>query len=69
LDFKITYKYGIGFPAYPHQVKGWSDSDWASDEDSRKSISGYVFTLGGGPISWQCHCQPTISLCYVTEFF
>jgi len=62
LDFKITYKYGSGFPKYPHQIQGRSDSDWASDIDSRKSTSGYVFTLGGGPISWQSHRQTTIAL-------
>ena len=31
---------------------GYSDADWASDVDTRKSQSGYVFYLNGGPISW-----------------
>ena len=30
---------------------GYTDSDFHSDIESRKSTSGYVFTLGGGAIS------------------
>ena len=31
---------------------GYTNSDLQSDIDSRKSTSGYVFTFGGGAISW-----------------
>jgi hypothetical protein len=31
---------------------GYSDADWASDKDERKSTSGYAFILGGGAVSW-----------------
>ena len=31
---------------------GYTDPDFQSDIDSRKSTSGYVFTFGGGAISW-----------------
>ena len=30
---------------------GYTDFDFQSDRDSRKSTSSYVFTLGGGAIS------------------
>ena len=30
---------------------GYTNSNFQSDRDSRKSTSGYVFTLGGGAIS------------------
>ena len=33
---------------------GFTDSDWASDPGDRKSTTGYVFTLGSGPITWSC---------------
>ncbi|XP_070040712.1 secreted RxLR effector protein 161-like [Nicotiana tomentosiformis] len=32
---------------------GYTDSNFQSDRDSRKSTPGYVFTLGGGAISWR----------------
>ena len=32
---------------------GYTDLDFQFDLDFRKSISGYVFTLGGGAISWR----------------
>ena len=32
---------------------GYTDSDFQSDKDSRKSTSGYLFTLGSGAISWR----------------
>ena len=41
---------------------GFTDSDWAGDPDDRKSTTGYVFTLGSGPITWSCKKQSAISL-------
>ena len=38
------------------------DADWASDPNSRHSISGYVFLLSGCLISWAAKKQPSISL-------
>ena len=32
---------------------GYTDSDFQSDKYSRKSTSGYVFTLKGGAIVWR----------------
>src|SRR6202522_1703715 len=40
----------------------YSDADWGSDANDRKSISGYVFIMSEGPISWQSKKQPTIAL-------
>ena len=37
------------------------DSDFQSDIDSRKSTSGYVFTFGGGAISWRSVKQSSIA--------
>ena len=40
---------------------GYTDSDFQSDRDSRKSTSGYVFTVGGGAISWRSIKQSCIA--------
>jgi len=40
---------------------GYTDSDFAGDQDDRKSTSGYVFTLGNGAISWRAHKQPLVA--------
>ena len=40
---------------------GYTDSDFQSDIESRKSTSGYVFTLGGGAVSWRSVKQSSIA--------
>ena len=40
---------------------GYIDSDFQSDIESRKSTSGYVFTLGGGAVSWRSVKQSSIA--------
>ena len=34
-------------------MQGYSDADWAGDTDDRKSTSGYMFLIAGGPVSWK----------------
>eukprot|EP00253_Pinus_taeda_P008239 PITA_08239 len=41
---------------------GFTNSDWAGEHDDRKSTTGYVFTLGSGPVTWACKKQGAISL-------
>ncbi len=33
-------------------IKGYSGSDLAGDHATRKSTSGFIFMLNGGPVSW-----------------
>ena len=40
---------------------GYTDFDFQSDIESKKSTSGYVFTLGGGAISWRSVKQSSIA--------
>ncbi|KAL6544029.1 hypothetical protein OROGR_010526 [Orobanche gracilis] len=39
----------------------YTDSDFSSDKEKSKSTSGYVFTLGGGAISWRSVKQKCIA--------
>ncbi|XP_057541678.1 secreted RxLR effector protein 161-like [Amaranthus tricolor] len=43
-------------------VTGYPDSDYAGDVGSRRSMTGYVFTLGGSVVSWKTTLQPTVTL-------
>jgi hypothetical protein len=43
------------------QVVGYSDSDHAGCVDSKKSTSGYIFTLAGGAISWKSSKQTIVA--------
>lgn len=44
------------------EIIGYSDSDYASDIDDRKSITGFVFVASGGAISWNSKKQPVVAL-------
>ena len=44
------------------KLTAFSDSDWAGDEYHRKSRTGFVVLLGGGPINWTSRLQDTIAL-------
>ncbi|CAN6485003.1 unnamed protein product [Victoria cruziana] len=43
------------------EILGYSDSDFAGCQDSRRSTSGYVFTLAGGAISWKSIKQTLVA--------
>ena len=48
-----TMSYGIHYSGYLAVLEGYSDSNWISDADELYATSGYVFTHGGGAISWR----------------
>jgi transposase InsO family protein len=56
---KGTVELGLHYTGYPAVLEGYSDSNWISDVDEIKATSGYVFTLGGGAVSWRS-CKQTI---------
>ena len=45
-------------------IVGYSDSDWASCVESRRSTTGYYFALNGNgpPVSWKSRKQQTVAL-------
>ena len=46
-----TAGYSLCYQGNDLTLKGYTDVDWAGDEDERKSTSGFVFLLGNGAIS------------------
>jgi hypothetical protein len=64
----IVYHRGGGdLTGYSHDVQsvdllGYSDSDYAGDQSNRKSTSGVVFMLNGGPVVWKSKQQSTVAL-------
>jgi hypothetical protein len=52
---------------FPHTfdatlLHGYVDSDWGSDRQHRRSISGIVFMLAGAAIFYKTRYQPTVAL-------
>ena len=43
-------------------VTRFSDSDYAGDVDSRRSVTGYAFIQGGSIVSCKATLQPTVTL-------
>jgi hypothetical protein len=64
IDYKLTYgttRRANPCPQLP-DFHGFCDSDWGADRDDRRSVTGYVFMLGGGAVSWQAKKQHTVAL-------
>jgi hypothetical protein len=60
---KHILQYGIFYEAKSQlQVHRYMDVDWAGNVSNRRSISGFMFLLGSGVISWSSKKQPTIAL-------
>ena len=45
-----------------NKLWGWVDADWAGDTDTRRSHTGYILMMNGGPISWKSRRQDNVSL-------
>ena len=56
-DFRLFYKKGEKLELF-----GFTNSDYARDQDDRRSTSGYVFMLGTGAVSWSSKKQQIVSL-------
>ncbi|KAJ0589103.1 putative RNA-directed DNA polymerase [Helianthus annuus] len=58
-----TASYGIWYNKIQElKLVGYSDSDWAACIDDRKSVSAYVFHLGGAAIAWSSKKQASVAL-------
>ena len=61
IDLKLTFDFSKSTTQHQELV-GYCDADHAGDVDSRKSATGYIFLLGGAPISWCSRLQPTVAI-------
>ena len=55
-DYMLTYHKSDQL-----EIIGYSDSDYAGCQDSRRSTSGYIFLLAGGAISWKSAKQTLVT--------
>ena len=55
-NYMLKYSHkGTGLGAY-------TDSDWAADKIQCWSVTGFLFEMAGGCISWHNHAQKTVAL-------
>lgn len=56
VDLELVFSDSLG------PLTGFTDADWAGDHETRRSTSGYVFSIGSAAISWSSKRQPTVAL-------
>ncbi|KAG8473168.1 hypothetical protein CXB51_035114 [Gossypium anomalum] len=58
----VPYSSAVGSLITRDGVIGYVDADFAGDLDRRRSLTGYVFTIGVCAISWKATLQTTVAL-------
>ena len=58
---KKTKNLGLQYLKFPVVMEGYTDASWISSVGDNKSTTGWVFTLGGGAISWKSKKQTLIT--------
>lgn len=56
IGWKLQYTGAAG------ELTGYTDADWAGDQQTRRSTTGYCFLLGGAAISWISRRQSSVTL-------
>ncbi|BBH09514.1 hypothetical protein Prudu_022027 [Prunus dulcis] len=56
-----TLDHGLNFTSGSWDLHAYSDADWASDVNTRRSTTGFVVYLGNNPVSWQSKKQNSVS--------
>jgi len=60
---KNTLDYGLIYSRdYDITPLAYVDADYGGCRDTRRSTSGYVFTMAGGPVTWSSKRQATVAL-------
>ena len=58
---KYTLNFGVHYTKYPPVLEGYGDENWIFDNTETKSMSGYIYTLGGAAVSWKSSKQTCIA--------
>jgi len=53
---------GIRYTGTTLALHVYTDSDWGSDKDTRRSTSGFVVLMAGGPVNWLSKLQVIVAL-------
>ena len=56
-----TINVGLHYSTFFVVLEGYSDATWNSDPNDFKSITAWIFTLGGAAISWKSKKQTCIT--------
>jgi hypothetical protein len=59
---KGTVDLGLVYEPDSDPLTGFVDADWGSCTEDRRSFTGYIFLLNGGPVSWDSRKQRTVAL-------
>ncbi len=60
---KTTKKLSLVFEgSVKMPMVAYADASWASDQDSGRSITGYVIMINGTSVSWKSRRQPTVAM-------
>ena len=61
-----TRALGITFKRSPDPnaalLHGFADADWGGDLQQRRSTTGFIFKIAGGPVTWRSKLQATVAL-------
>ena len=60
---KNTLNYGLTYSReFELSPTAFVDADYGGCRDTRRSTSGYIFTMAGGPVTWSSKRQATVAL-------
>ena len=58
-----TKNYSLVFNGMkPEDLQAHADASWASDEDTARSVTGYVMTVNATAVSWKSQRQKTVAM-------
>jgi hypothetical protein len=58
---KRTRKLALHYDRFPAVLECYSDASWITSGNDNKSTTGWIFTLGGGAVSWASKKQTCIT--------